>query len=216
MAQVFGEQLPDGRWFSAAAQRNQGPILEVLQRVLPASGAVLEIASGTGQHVAHFASALPDLAWQPSDPMPDCRRSIATWVGHLPNVRPPIVLDVQQRPWPFTGANAVLCINMLHVAPWSATEALLAGAAEALAPDGILFVYGPFRRADRPTAPTNEAFDAQLRARDPAWGLRDLERVVASAAANALELAEVAEMPANNLSVVFRKSPAMALRRIHP
>ena len=190
-----------------AADRNKEPILAVLRRVLPESGLVVEIASGTGQHVVHFARALPGLEWQPSDPDPEARSSIAAWIAHerLPNVRPPLVLDVGSEPWPVDRADAVVCINMIHISPWAATLNLMTGAARLLPIDGVLFLYGPFRRSERETAPSNEAFDAQLRRQNPEWGLRDLEAVASAAERTGFDLIEIAEMPANNLSVVFRR-----------
>lgn len=197
------------RLFADAAERNRGPILEVLSRVLPPSGVVLEIASGTGQHVVHFAHALPTLQWQPSDPDVRARRSIAAWIAHtgLPNVHEPLAFDVRDAAWPFTEVDAIVCINMIHIAPWAAAEALFAGASRVLRQGGALVLYGPYRRGGRHTAPSNEAFDAQLRSRDPAWGVRDLEVVVALGLDMGLDCVEVVEMPANNLVVVFRRSP---------
>jgi SAM-dependent methyltransferase len=208
MLKLVGEKLENGRWFTASAERNKGPILAVLERTLPRAGLVLEIGSGTGQHVAHFAKALPALTWQPSDPDAAFRESVAEWIARerLENVRAPVDLDVLKRPWSVAGADAIVCINMIHVAPWAATEALLAGARDVLTPGGVLFLYGPYRRFGRHTAPSNEAFDAQLRAHDPAWGVRDLEAVAELAGAAGFELADVVEMPANNFGVIFRKS----------
>jgi SAM-dependent methyltransferase len=208
MLKVLGDRLEDGRWFTASADRNKGPILAVLERILPSSGLVLEIASGTGQHAAHFARALPGLTWQPSDPDPEFRKSVGLWIAaeRLANVRAPVALDVRSVPWPVSRADAVLSINMVHVAPWAATRALLEGASAVLPGGGLLFLYGPYRRFGGHTAPSNAAFDARLRAQDPEGGLRDLEAVVELAAAAGLELAEVVDMPANNLSVIFRKS----------
>jgi SAM-dependent methyltransferase len=207
MLKVAGDRLADGRWFTRAAERNGGPIRAILERVLPPAGLVLEVGSGTGQHVAYFARAMPRLAWQPSDPDADLRRSIEEWIAleRLDNVHAPADLDVRRVPWPVTRADAVLCINMIHVAPWAATEALLTGANRVLPDEGVLFLYGPYRRYGAHTAPSNAAFDAQLRAHDPAWGLRDLEAVVEVARGARLELNEVVDMPANNFSVVFRK-----------
>ncbi|HYG87490.1 MAG TPA: DUF938 domain-containing protein [Azospirillum sp.] len=187
-----------------AAGRNRDPILAVLRRVLPERGTVLEVAGGTGQHAAHFAAALPDLVWQPTDPDPAHRASIAAWTEGLPNVRPPLALDATRRPWPVERADAVLCINMIHIAPWAACLGLLGGAAEVLAPGAPLVLYGPYRRGGAHTAPSNAAFDADLRARNPEWGVRDLEAVETAAAGFVLE--EVVEMPANNLTVVFRRA----------
>jgi len=216
MLKVLGDRLEDGRWFTASADRNKGPILAVLERVLPRAGLVLEIGSGTGQHVAHFARALPELAWQPSDPDPDFRKSVAQWLAaeRLENVSAPIDLDVRRRRWPIARADAIVCINMIHVAPWAATEALLGGASEVLPEGAPLFLYGPYRRYGGHTAPSNAAFDAQLRVHDPAWGLRDLEAVVELAGVAGLELDEVVDMPANNLSVIFRKRAVPAPRGV--
>jgi hypothetical protein len=198
----------DRRVRAPAADRNKGPILEVLRRWVPARGFVVEIASGTGQHVAHFASALPDLVWQPTEFDADRHDSIAAWIesAGLTNVRQPLALDVGQHPWPVARADVVICINMIHISPWQATLDLMRGSAGILpAANGLLFLYGPYRRFGSHTAPSNAAFDADLRARNPEWGLRDLEAVTEAAAANGLEFAEAVTMPANNFSVVFRK-----------
>lgn len=210
MLKFVGDRLEDGRWFLASADRNKGPILAVLERVLPQTGLVLEIGSGTGQQVAHFARALPRLRWQPSDPDAELRESVQLWVARerLDNVFPPVDLDVLRRPWPAVHADAVLCINMIHTAPRAATAALLEGARDTLSDEGVLFLYGPYRRFGRHTAPSNEAFDEQLRAHDPEWGLRDLEAVVELAGGAGFALVEVIDMPANNFSVVFRRRGA--------
>lgn len=191
-----------------AAERNKEPILGVLRQVLPERGLVLEVASGTGQHVVHFARALGDLQWQPSDPDARSRRSIAAWVAAaaLPNIRPPLELDVRARPWPLGRVDAIVCINMIHIAPWAATTGLFAGAAEMLSPGGVLFLYGPYRIGGAHTAESNEAFDRSLRAQDPTWGVRDLESVIATAQASGFAFCEHVAMPANNFSVVFRKA----------
>jgi SAM-dependent methyltransferase len=196
------------RQTAPAAERNKEPILAVLRRVLPESGLVLEIASGTGQHVVHFAGALPRLTWQPSDPDPQMRASIAAWVADaaLPNLQPPLDLDVLADEWPIERADAVVCLNMIHIAPWAATLHLMAGASRLLPARGVLVLYGPFRRFSRHTAPSNEMFDAQLRRTDLDWGVRDLEVVASVAEQNGFALDEVVEMPANNLSVVFRRA----------
>ena len=193
--------------FSAAAQRNQEPILEVLADVLPQQGLVLEIASGSGQHAVHFAAGLTGLTWQPTEADPQLREWIDVRVRQagLANVRPAIALDARATPWPVKAADAVVCINMTHVSPWEATLGLLAGASEVLGKDGVLFLYGPFRRDGVQTSAGNIAFDADLRSRDPAWGLRDTRDVVAEAAARGFVLDRLVEMPANNLSLVFRK-----------
>ena len=193
--------------YSAAAERNRDPILHVLQRVLPQAGFVLEVASGTGQHVIHFAGALSRLTWQPSDPDPNMRRSIFAWLqeAELPNVLEPLELDVFSSEWPNLAADAVLCINMVHIAPWSATEHLMAKAFRVLLPGGILFLYGPYRRCGRDTAPSNQEFDLTLRHTNPEWGVRNLEEVVAVAERHCFVLAEIVSMPANNLSVIMRR-----------
>lgn len=195
----------EARQSAPAADRNKGPILEVLERVLPETGLVVEIASGTGQHVVHFAKALPRLTWQPTEPDPRMRRSIAAWLAEsgLSNVLEPLDLDVCRADWPVERADAVVCINMVHISPWRATEQLIAGCGRLLGRGGILFLYGPYRRAGRHTAPSNGAFDQSLRQRDPEWGVRDLETVVETAERHGLALSEVVEMPANNLSLVL-------------
>jgi hypothetical protein len=202
------QDASDARLFSPSTARNRGPILDVLKRVLPGTGTVLEIASGTGEHVVHFAQHLPKLDWQPSDPDAGARASIAAWVTatNVPNVRPPIAFDVRSEPWPIRHAAAILCINMIHIAPWAAAQALLRGAGRLLSRDGVLYLYGPYRRSDRPTASSNEAFDADLRRRNPEWGLRALETVASEAEAHGLRVAEIVDMPANNLSVILRPS----------
>jgi len=203
-----GEKQADGKWFFPSAERNKDPILEVLRRTLPERGLVLEVSSGTGQHVAHFAKALPGLAWQPSDPDAELRASIARRIREegLANVEPPVDLDVTRFPWPVQAADAVACINMIHIAPWSATLALFEGAHALLAAGHVLFLYGPYRRFGEHTSQGNEQFDRDLRARNPEWGVRDLEAVSEVAAAFAFTLAEVVEMPANNLSLVFKRT----------
>jgi hypothetical protein len=193
-----------------AAERNRDAILAVLSRVLPQSGVVLEIASGTGQHAVHCATALPGIEWQPSDPDAESRDSIAAWRAHaglssVRNLRAPLALDVTDGEWGIGAVAAIVCINMIHIAPWQAAEALVRGAGARLAAGHVLYLYGPYRRNGAHTAPSNEAFDAQLRARDPRWGVRDLEAVQALADDAGFSLAETVEMPANNLSVVFRK-----------
>lgn len=189
-----------------ATVRNRDPILAVLREVLPASGLVLEVASGTGEHVRHFAEALPDLIWQPSDPDPDARASIAAWCDGVPNIRPPLRLDAAASGWPISHADAILCINMIHISPWAATEGLFAGAARLLPRGGPLYLYGPYRRADMPTAESNEAFDESLKSRNSAWGLRCVEDLIGLAERHGLAFERLVEMPANNLSLVFRHS----------
>jgi SAM-dependent methyltransferase len=199
---------PTGGLQAAATERNRQPILDVLRRVLPPTGVVLAIASGTGQHVAFFARQLPALRWQPSDPAPVHLDSIAAWTvaSGVDNVAAPLPLDVEVAPWPVAHADAILNINMLHIAPWSAAEALFRGAAQLLPPAGVLFLYGPFKRQGRHTAESNARFDERLRAEDPRWGVRDLGDVQALAAAAGFSAPEVIAMPANNLSLVFHRS----------
>jgi SAM-dependent methyltransferase len=207
MRWTIGEERPDGRWHAPSADRNQAPILGVLKRVLPLRGRVLEIGSGTGQHVALFAKEFPRLAWQPSDADAGFQRSIALWsqAEGVTNVAPPLHFDVRDLPWPVVAVDAVVCINVIHVAPWEVAEALFIGARSVLAPGGVLFLYGPYRCAGRPTAPSNERFDAVLRAHDPQWGLRGVEEVVEVAERNGFACTERIDMPANNLSLVFHR-----------
>ncbi len=210
-------EIPDRRRFSEACERNRGPIAEVLERLLPASGLVLEIGSGTGEHAATFAPRFPGLQWQPSDPDPECRASIASWrdaawrdasrrgAAGASNLLAPLDLDVTGDSWPVSGAAAVFSANMIHIAPWACCLGLMAGAGRVLAATGILILYGPFIVAGRETAPSNLRFDESLKARDPAWGIRDLADVAGAAAPEGLELAETVDMPANNLAAVFRR-----------
>jgi SAM-dependent methyltransferase len=197
---------PSGGLYAAATERNREPILAVLRRVLPPEGLVLEVASGTGQHVVFFAGALPALRWQPTDPSPLHLDSIRAWIAAsaADNVAEPLALDVEQAPWPIARVDAVLNINMIHIAPWSAAVALFQGAARILAPAGVLFLYGPFKREGQHTADSNQRFDERLRKEDPRWGVRDLGEVQALAGAAGFTKAEVLAMPANNLSLVFR------------
>jgi cyclopropane fatty-acyl-phospholipid synthase-like methyltransferase len=191
---------------SPSTARNREPILDVLRRVLPERGRVLEIASGTGEHAVFVAKAMPGLIWQPSDPDPVSRASIAAWIAHegLSNVLPPLDIDVRDEDWGVTGPfDALVAINMIHIAPWQAALGLMRGAGQLLREGGVLFLYGPYKREGRHTAPSNEAFDAWLKERDPAFGVRDLEDVQSAASANGLRLDEIVEMPANNLSLVF-------------
>ena len=197
--------MSDDRLYAPATLRNRGPILDALRPRLPARGLVLEVASGTGEHVAHLAAALLHLSFQPTDPDPAHLASIAAWTNDLPNVHPPLALDASAPDWPLRRAEAVLCINLVHIAPWAATEGLVAGSVRVLPPGGSLILYGPFKRDGRHTAPSNAAFDADLRARDPAWGVRDLGEVTRLAGAAGFGAAEVVPLPANNLLVAFRR-----------
>jgi SAM-dependent methyltransferase len=190
-----------------APERNKAPILEVLRRVLPASGTVLELASGTGQHVCHFAEALPGLSFQPSDPDPQNRASIEalrTETG-LSNVREALALDARDAPWPLDDVDAIFNANMIHITPWACTEGLLAGASRHLRTRGLLVMYGPYRIGGQHTAESNAAFDASLRARDSSWGVRDLEAVVELALSRDISLVERVQMPANNQLLIFRR-----------
>jgi hypothetical protein len=198
----------EARRFSPSTARNREAILAVIAQHFPVSGTVLEIASGAGEHAVFFARALPGLTWQPSDPDEAAHESIAAWTAHehVRNVLPPLTIDARQSNWGVDGPfDAIVAINMIHIAPWDATIGLMAGAAHLLAPGGKLFLYGPYKRNGAHTAPSNEAFDASLRARNPLWGVRDLEDVEREAQLNGLTLSAVVEMPANNLSVIFAK-----------
>jgi len=214
--------VPDCRQYAPATQRNRLPILEILLQVLPPDGTVLEIASGTGEHGAFFASRLQPRGWLPSDHNPIALKSIAAWRDHspVPNLYPPLELDVQEPVWPVERGEplpkipgldlnahpirAIVNINMIHIAPWSACLGLMAGAERLLPPGGILYLYGPFKQGGRHTAPSNADFDASLKAQDSTWGVRDLEEVVATARDHKFVLSTTHAMPAHNLSVTFR------------
>ena len=200
---------------SSAAERNRQPILQVLQSLLPAHGSALEVASGTGQHIAYFAAALPGWTWQPSDAQSDSFGAITAWCqdAGVPNVRPPLLLDVLATRWPSAKPafampfDLIYCANMLHIAPWACCAALMQGAARHLAPHGRLVTYGPYLEDGVPTAPGNTAFDANLRQRNPAWGIRRLDAVAREAAHAGLRLAARHALPANNLLLVFERQP---------
>ena len=198
----------DARETAPSPERNKQPILEVLARVLPPRGLVLEIGSGTGQHVAHFAKALPALVFQPSEMDVERHASIEAWAAadNLSNVKPPLAIDVTKRPWPVFAADAVVCINVIHISPWEATLALMAGAGRILRAGGVLVTYGPDLRSGAHTSQSNEAFDASLRASNPLWGVRDIGKVAEAAGHEGLALEEVVPMPANNFTLVWRKS----------
>ena len=202
-----------GRQDAPAARHNREAILAVLTEFVPKAGTALEIAGGTGQHVVAFAGASPDVTWLPSDPDPWARASIAAWTrsAGLGNVHPPANLDVTEADWQATlrqTFDLIVCINLLHIAPWIACEGLMAGAARLLKPGGYLFIYGCFKRHGQHTAESNERFDRFLTSQDPRWGVRDLEEVIALAGIRRLRHARTVEMPANNLSVVFRQDRA--------
>jgi SAM-dependent methyltransferase len=201
--------MPDARRHAPATARNRDPIAAVLRAELPPSGLVLEVASGTGEHCAHFAPLFPALDWQPTDPDPQSLASIAAWKesAACPNIRPPLALDASAPDWPVAHADAMLCVNMVHISPWEATLGLLDGAARLLAPGAPLILYGPYLREGVETAPSNRAFDADLRRRDPRWGLRAIEAMDAAAAERGLARTALHEMPANNIMPVYRRRP---------
>jgi SAM-dependent methyltransferase len=201
---------PEDRWHSPAADRNKQPILDALRRWLPAQGTALEVACGTGQHACHLAAGLPGWTWWPTDPDPGALASTAAWAADaaLPGLQAPQRLDVTAEPWPLAeppSPDMVFCANMLHIAPWAACVGLLRGAAARLAPAGALVLYGPFLGTGEADSMGNLAFDADLRQRHPAWGVRQLGDVQAEAARAGLQLADRAPMPANNLMLLFRR-----------
>lgn len=200
-------QASDSRQYRPHVARNRDPILDVLRRILPPKGLVLEIASGSGEHAVYLAQHLSALDWQPTD---QDQEALASAAAHradaaLPNLLPPLQLDVTAARWPVERADAVMCCNMIHIAPWAACEGLVAGAGRVLSASGLLYLYGPYKIGGRHTAPTNQAFDDQLRTRNPAWGIRDLDEVTALAVRHGFALAETVSMPANNLSAIFRR-----------
>ena len=203
-----GEGAPGDKRHAPATLRNRDAIVAVLRDWLPATGSVLEVASGSGEHAVHFAAAFPDLDWQPTDPDPAGLTSIAAYRvdAGLANIAPPIALDAASDVWPLDRADAILCINMVHISPWEATTGLLAGAVRLLARGAPLILYGPYFEPDAPTAESNLAFDASLRSRNPAWGLRDTDAVKAAAFDAGLAFAERRAMPANNLMLLFRRT----------
>ncbi len=193
--------------FAAATERNREAILEVLREALPKTGTVLEIASGTGQHAVYFARHLPRLTWQPSDVSPEALQSIAAWLteADLPNTLAPAVVDVRESEWPVEAPAAIVCINMIHITPWSSTVGLFEGASVHLAPGAPLLTYGPYRVHGEHTAPSNAAFDARLRSDNPRWGVRDIDELTALGAERGLSLERTVQMPANNLTLVWRR-----------
>jgi hypothetical protein len=200
-------ETSDRRLYFPHVARNREPILEILQRVLPRQGLVLEIASGGGEHAAYFASNLPGLRWQPTDANSEMFESIAAHraAAGVANLLPPLHLDVTSEQWPVERADAMVCCNMIHISPWAATEGLIAGAGRTLPRGRPLYLYGPYKIDGRHTAPSNQDFDARLRAQNPLWGVRDLTEVSRLAERHGLALAETVPMPANNLSVIFRR-----------
>ncbi len=193
---------------SEACERNKEPILTVLKEVFPEQGLVLEIASGTGQHAIHFASNLSNITWQPSDIDPELRGSVEAWQAEykLENLNPPIHLDVTSETWPIQNADAMMCANMIHIAPWEACIGLLDGAGHILPEGGILCLYGPYKVGGKHTAPSNETFDQSLRARDASWGIRNLDDVALEARRRGLHLIKTVKMPSNNFCVIYRKT----------
>jgi SAM-dependent methyltransferase len=200
-------ETSDPRLYRPHVARNRDPILDVLRRVLPPRGTVLEIASGSGEHAAYFAKELPSLIWQPTDPD---TRALSSIVAHraeanAANLLAPLQLDVTSERWPVERADVVMCNNMIHISPWTATEGLMAGAGRILPIGGVLYLYGPYKIGGRHTAPSNEEFDTYLRSQNAAWGIRELDEVTALAKRHNFALKETVEMPANNLSVIFRR-----------
>jgi SAM-dependent methyltransferase len=195
--------------FAPAAERNRQPILDVLRRALPPTGLVLEIASGTGQHAVFFSEHLSGLRWQPSDASVDALRSIQAWVEEsaLENLLPPIALDVCSPRWPIASADALLCINMIHISPWETTESLFRGASAMLAGGSPLIIYGPYRLHGAHSAPSNAAFDESLRSRNPRWGVRDIDALVELAGRTGFELHKRVSMPANNMTLIWTRIP---------
>ena len=205
------EQSADKRLHSPSAARNKDAIRDVLKTLLPTTGRVIEIGCGTGEHSVHFAAVFPELDWLPSDPDAQSRDSASAWIAHagLANVRAPVNIDVREGAWgveelaPF---NAIVSLNMIHIAPWAATLGLFAGAERLLASGGVLFLYGPFMRNGEHTAPSNAAFDVSLKTRDPSWGVRDVADLERLAQSHGLALKSVTDMPANNFALEFRKN----------
>jgi hypothetical protein len=207
-SRAMSDPHPNRAKVSPSTARNRHPILEVLKPRLPPTGLVLEIAAGAGEHAVYNAAALPCLLWQPTDKDPDSLDSIAAWRAHaaLPNLLPPLQLDASHpASWPITKADVIISINMVHISPWKATEGLMRGAGRVLPSGGLLFLYGPYIERGVETAPSNRSFDLSLKRGDPAWGIRHLDDVTAVAVGNGLDLSERLVMPANNLSLFFRK-----------
>jgi hypothetical protein len=200
-------ETSDRRLYFPHVARNREPILEVLRRVLPRQGLVLEIASGGGEHAAYFAENLPGVLWQPTDANAEMFESIAAHraTAGVANLLTPLHLDVTSAQWPLERADAMVCCNMIHIAPWAATEGLIAGAGRTLARGAPLYLYGPYKIDGRHTAPSNQDFDTRLRGQNPLWGVRDLADVTNLAKRHGLDLGETVPMPANNLSVIFRR-----------
>lgn len=208
----FAAEAPaqTGKRHAPATARNRDAIAQLLREILPPAGLVLEIASGSGEHIVHFARLFPALHWLPSDPDPDALGSITAWVDEaaLPNIASPVRLDASEpASWPVETADAILCINMIHISPWAATLGLLEGAAALLPAGAPLYLYGPYLQQGVETAPSNLAFDRSLRQRNPDWGIRSVQEVESAAAARGFSLERTVAMPANNLSLIFRRGP---------
>ena len=199
--------MTDARRYAPPAQRNRDPIAEVLRTILPERGTVMTIAEGTGEHAVHFARGFPNLTFQPTDPDSSALESIAAWTAHegLENIQPPLGLDASSDEWPVEKADAVLCINMIHISRWAATEGLMRGASRVLPKGAPLYLYGPYRRDGKQTSESNENFEVWLKSLSPDYGVRDLGDVADCAARNGFGAPEVIDMPANNFSVVFRR-----------
>ncbi|WP_299327208.1 DUF938 domain-containing protein [Parasphingopyxis sp.] len=202
-----GNEISSVKRHAPATLRNREAIATVLQRILPDAGRVLEVASGSGEHIVYFADRFPELQWQPSDPDAASQASITAWSAdaHLPNIEPVLDLDAASDRWPVASADAILCINMIHISPWAATEGLLKGAARLLRSGSLLYLYGPFLIPERETAPSNLDFDRSLKARNPHWGLRSIADIERAAAERDFVLQESVDMPANNLSLILHK-----------
>lgn len=198
----------DLRFSSPSALRNREPIWDVLKTVLPESGTMLEIASGSGEHAVHYAARLPNLIWQPSDPSEKARESIKAWSFEmeLTNLLPPLDIDVTSETWPIDRVDAMLAINMVHISPWTATEGLIRGAGKLLSSGGSLILYGPYKQEGREFVDSNMEFDAWLRNQNADWGIRQLEEVAELAGRAGLSLSSIVDMPANNLCVIFKRS----------
>lgn len=205
----MNERKPDGRLFAAATQRNREPILSVLKHYLPKKGLVLEIASGTGEHGSYFAPRFPNLTWQPSDANEDMHPSITAWAdAEAPMMKSPLTLDARNETWPIDQADAIVCINMIHISPWESCLGLMAGAGRILDDGGVLYLYGPYKIKNEHYAESNAAFDQGLQTQNPDWGVRNLEDVIEAASNQGLQFQKTVEMPANNLSVIFAKNNA--------
>ena len=204
---TIGDSAPGEQRHAPATMRNRDAIVAVLKDILPASGLILEIASGTGEHIVYFGRTFPDLTFQPSDPDPACCESIAAWTKReaVANVLPPLQLDAQAREWDVPHPAAILCINMVHISPWESSIGLFEKVGALLAPGAPLYLYGPYLRADVETAPGNLAFERSLKSRDLRWGLRDVADMDALAQRTGFTRESLVEMPANNISLVYRK-----------